>query len=44
VLDAAGDEVAASGRLERLGRAPYRQIVGLGAAGRVNDFGRIGVD
>ena len=32
VLDGGGDQVFAAGRLERLGRAAQREIVGLGAA------------
>ena len=44
VLDAAGDQMAASGRLERLGGAANREVVRLGAAAREHDLRRIAVD
>ena len=40
VLDARRDEVPAAGRLERLGGAANREVVGLGAAGREHDLAR----
>ena len=40
----AGDEVAAAGRLERLGGAADGEVVRLGAAAREHDFRGIAVD
>ena len=44
VLDGAGDQVLPAGGLQRLGDAPQRKIVGLGAAAREHDFGRLRPD
>ena len=45
VLDAARDDVAlARRRLERLGGAAQREVVGLGAAAREHDLGRLRAD
>ena len=44
VLDCAGNQMLSAGRLERLGHAPDREIVGLRAAARVHDFRRLSVD
>ena len=44
VLDGAGNQVASPGRLERLGGAADREVVGLGAAAREDDFRRLGAD
>ena len=44
MLDRAGDEVSASSRLERFGRAADREIVRFGPAAREDYFGRFGAD
>ena len=44
VLDARRDEVPPAGRLERLGGAAQREVVGLGPAAREHDVARLGVD
>ena len=44
VLDGAGDQVPAARRLERLGGAAQREVVGLGAAAGEHDLGRLGAD
>ena len=43
VLDRAGDQVPASGDLERLGDTPDRKIVRLGSAAREDDLGHFGL-
>ena len=40
----AGDQVTAAGRLERLGGAADREVVGLGAAAGEHDLRRVGAD
>ena len=43
VLDGAGDEMTASGGLERVGRAANREVISLGAAAGEHDLRRIAV-
>ena len=44
MLDADRHEVTAARRIEGLGRAAQREVVGLGAAAREDNFVRVGVD
>ena len=44
VLDRGRDQMSAAGRLERFGGAAQREVVGLGAAAREDDLGRLGAD